>query len=102
MARTKKSFYERARTSPSRYFDRPQEVVDHPDLLLTQKIDILRSWYRDATELAVAEEEGMGGGENENLDEVRACLRHLGIDSGDLRPSWTKHGSNPPFPTSRA
>lgn len=101
MAFTKSGFYESALTSPTRYFDRPQEVVDHPDLLKEQKIDILRSWYRDGTELSVAEEEGMGGGEDEHLDEIRACLRKLGIENGELLPSLTKHGSNPPFSDSR-
>lgn len=102
MAEARREFYERARTSPTRYFHRPEEIVDHPDLSRTQKIDILHAWYLDASNLSVAEEEGMGGGEDENLDEIRACLRMLGIDNGDLRPSPTKHGSNPPFSDERA
>lgn len=100
MAKLEDDFYMKARTSPSRYFHHPEEVLDHPDLSRAQKIDILHAWSLDATNLSVAEEEGMGGGEKQYIDDVRTCLKILGVGSEKLRPSPTKHGSNPPFSTS--
>ena len=69
---------ERALLDPASSFDAPQDVVQSPDLSRTQKIEILCRWAYDARELAVAEEEGMVGGEPTNdLDAVVAALNNL-------------------------
>lgn len=39
-----------------------------------QKIEILRRWVYDATQLAVAENDAMGGGEAAEIDVVVAAL----------------------------
>lgn len=69
---------QQARLDPGSVFGGPEEVVEAPDLTAEQKRDILRRWEYDARGLAVAEEEGMGGGEASVLDRIEAALRALG------------------------
>ncbi len=63
--------------NPGSVFETPEEVLDHPDLSRQQKIDVLRRWEYDATELAVAEEEGMVGGEPVMLARILVALSSL-------------------------
>ena len=65
---------DQALSCPTCVFRRPEDVVQHPTLTRAQKIEILRRWVDDATELAVAENEGMGGGEAVGIDVVMAAL----------------------------
>ena len=65
---------DQALSCPTCVFRRPEDVVEHPTLTRAQKIEILRRWVYDATELAVAENEGMGGGEAAGIDVVMAAL----------------------------
>lgn len=63
---------------PSRQFDEPHHVVDHPGLDCQQKRRILRQWELDAKLLSTAEVEGMSGGEENKLRRVKLALKRLG------------------------
>lgn len=73
---------ERARLDPSAVFGAPEQVLATPQLTRDEKIEILRRWSYDAGELAVAEEEGMGGGEPALLDRILAALDQLESQAG--------------------
>jgi len=62
---------------PTRHFDRPDEVLTHPDLSYHDKRRILESWKLDAQRLADSTDENMTGGEEDNLREVSRALVHL-------------------------
>ena len=68
---------EKARLDPAAVFTTPEELRDHRALSREQKIEILRRWAYDASELAVAEEEGMGDGEPIMLSRVLRVLDAL-------------------------
>lgn len=82
---------ETALLDPASSFSRPEDVLSRRDLRLRDKIEILSRWAYDATELAVAEEEGMGDGEASNLGAVLAALHSVtgGFDTEHTDP--TKH-----------
>ncbi|MBZ0071468.1 MAG: hypothetical protein WCY26_10495 [Thiohalobacteraceae bacterium] len=63
--------------NPASVFTSPEEVVEHPELTLTEKIRVLRSWEYDAAEIAVAEEEGMQGPDNDLLRRILLALAGL-------------------------
>lgn len=69
-----KTQLEKARLDPGSIFTNPEELRDHPGLTREQKIEILRRRAYDASELAVAEEEGMVGGESSHLDQILSVL----------------------------
>ncbi len=81
----------RALLDPAGTFDSPEEVVKSAGLSRDRKLEILCIWAYDAAELAVAEEEGMGGGELSQLDAVMSALNGLtgGYESERVAP--TKH-----------
>ncbi len=62
---------------PTSIFACPSDVCDEQSLTRDQKIKILRRWEYDARELQVAEEENMGGGPEDVLDEVLLALHRL-------------------------
>ncbi len=62
---------------PTSIFACPSDVCDEQSLTRDQKIKILRCWEYDARELQVAEEENMGGGPQDVLDEVLLALHRL-------------------------
>ena len=68
---------EQAMLDPTSVFARPDDVCDEQSLTRNQKIKILRRWEYDARELEVAEEENMGGGPPDVLDEVLKALHRL-------------------------
>ena len=74
---------------PSSSFLRPDDVIGDPRLRRQQKIEILCRWAYDAAELAVAEEEGMNGGEASNLQEILNALISItgGFDSKRSGPT---------------
>ena len=49
----------RALLDPQDIFRTPDDVLSDRDLTVTQKIEVLRRWEYDASEVSVAEEEGM-------------------------------------------
>ncbi len=78
---------------PASVFPRPQDVVDDPNLEIGQKIEVLCRWAYDASELAVAEEEGMNGGVPNDVHAVMLALHHImsEVDAGYTSP--TKHAA---------
>lgn len=84
---------EQALFDPASVFRRPDDVVEHPSLAPRHKIEILCRWAYDATQLAVAEEEGMGGSELVAIGSILAALHRLtgGYDTEHTAP--TKHAS---------
>lgn len=72
--------YDTALLDPTSAFDAPEAVLAEAGLSRAQKIEILRRWEYDASELAVAEEEGMpqGGDENSLLYRILAALDQIG------------------------
>ena len=79
-----------ALSNPSKFFTAPREVVAHPALSRSVKIDILRQWETDARLMAVAEEENLTGGEASQLSAVVNALISLGdsekMPDGDAHP----------------
>ena len=69
--------FETTLNDPSEIFASPQEVLDHAELSIEQKADILRRWKDDAVEAAVALEEGMPGPESDLLRQVLLAIRRL-------------------------
>lgn len=63
---------------PSRQFEQPDHVVDHPGLTDEQKQKILKQWELDAKIMSTAEGEGMAGGEESKLRRVKAAIKRLG------------------------
>ena len=82
----------RALLDPGSMFESPEELLRLGSISSDLKIEILSSWAYDASELAVAEEEGMGGGEGSGIEPVIAALDAItgGFDSEHVAP--TKHG----------
>lgn len=71
------AWLDRALRDPASVFASPEAVAGHPGLSPAQKIEILRSWEYDAAELAVAEEEGMRGPDNNLLQRIIQTLAGL-------------------------
>jgi hypothetical protein len=76
--------FEELLKDPSRFYNKPQAVVDDKTLTAEQKSALLESWAADEQRLLVATEENMGGGENSRLDEVLEVLGRL--RNPDFRP----------------
>lgn len=70
-------------------YGQPEDVLADPALTQGQKADILMRWEYDAAEHAVALEEGMPGGNGEELQRVLTALRALtgSIDVEHTGPS---------------
>lgn len=87
---------EKAVAQPWKVYAAPEEVLTDEKLSTSEKRRILESWERDARELAVAEEENMGGGEPNMLDRVVTALTQLPADAEEQpRGPATMHGSQP-------
>ena len=87
--------FDRAVTRPWAVYKAPEDVLADTTLSDAQKRRILESWERDARELAVAEEENMGGGEPNDLDRVLQALAKLPAPEERPRGPATMHGSQP-------
>ncbi len=66
---------------PASVFDVPETVERHPDLSRDQKIEILRRWELDETNVDVAADEGMPGGDSKLLRRIVLALERLGATS---------------------
>lgn len=62
---------------PKQHFATPEAVVASTELGTEAKIAILERWRWDAMRLSDSEQEGMGGGENTELDAVERLLLEL-------------------------
>jgi hypothetical protein len=69
--------YQKALLDPASSFANPEELEGRADLTKEQKIELLRRWEYDASEVAVAEEEGMVGGQPLMLRRVLLALERL-------------------------
>lgn len=69
---------EKALLDPTSVFANPEEVRDHAELTTAQKIEVLRRWEYEESEVAVAEEEGMVDGNPLLLRRVLLALEDLG------------------------
>ena len=78
-----------AMKDPSRQFDQPDHVVDHPGLTDEEKKKILKQWELDAKIMSTAEGEGMAGGEESKLRRVKSAIKRLG------RPAKTNGAAAP-------
>jgi hypothetical protein len=83
----------KALMDPASVFSQPREIVGNSVLPRDVKLRLLRQWERDARGLAVAEEEGMSGGEESMLGRVRHAIQALGEDEPEAAAPATKHGS---------
>jgi hypothetical protein len=83
----------KALMDPASVFSQPREIVGNAVVPRDVKLRLLRQWERDARGLAVAEEEGMSGGEESMLGRVRHAIQALGEDEPEAAAQATKHGS---------
>lgn len=84
---------ERALLNPGSVFATPEDLVACEGLSKQQKIEILRRWEYDASESAVAVEEGMPDGNGELLQRILLAIQQLsgGIDMEQVPPT-KQHG----------
>ena len=79
--------YDQALKNTKKIFELPMEVVETESLTTEQKLKVLKRWEADATDLEVASNENMTGGESSRLGEVRKAIHDLcereGIDEKD-------------------
>jgi hypothetical protein len=77
---------------PGRYFPEPQDIVDAAHIDRSAKLKLLDQWEHDARSLAVAEEEGLSGGETPMLGRIRRAQHQLGQGEPASFSGATKHG----------
>jgi hypothetical protein len=93
MGRKATSDFETALQNPAKCFETPQHVLDDPQLSVTQKRKILHQWEQDARLLSVAEEEGMGGGEESMLHRVMRALEAVNGSRDEHATTGSKLGN---------
>ncbi len=71
---------DRALLDPGSVFATPEAVLAHAGLTQQQKIEILQRWEYDASDVAVAEEEGMPGDNGDVLRRILLALSELTDD----------------------
>lgn len=69
---------EQALLDPGSVFGRPEELLEAEGLSTEQRIAILRRWEYDASEVCVAVEEGMPGGNADLVHRILVALEQLG------------------------
>ena len=82
----------RALLDPASEFETPDAVLAAASLTKPEKIEILRRWEYDASELGVAEEEGMPSRPRVTVAQVLQALRQLGVDIDVGHSPPTKQG----------
>lgn len=92
MGRKVNSDFEAALQNPAKCFETPQHVLNDPKLTVTQKRKLLEHWEQDARLLAVAEEEGMGGGEESMLHRVKRAMEAIGVEQSEQGGTGSKLG----------
>ncbi len=71
---------DKAMLDPGSVFASPEVLLQHDSLTTDQKIEILRRWAYDASEVCVAVEEGMPDGESDLLRRIMLALTRLAGD----------------------
>lgn len=93
MIQNEPSRQDRPHSDPALATAGPQEILHHPALTRKEKIELLRSRQYDAAEIAVAEEEGMQGPENDPMRDILLALAELVDHESDEPVAPTKqHG----------
>ncbi len=92
--------FAKAKANPSKFFERPNDVLNDHALSRAQKIELLHQWELDARLMSVAEEENMSGAEPTYLQEVVKALISLGDEAHIKSDTATgtaaaKHGDAP-------
>ena len=89
------SFATEAVNNPTRYYQRPRQVIQDRRLNRNEKLAILEAWELEARSLSVASEENMGGGEPTLLSEVVQARIALGEQADPKQDigAPTKHGA---------
>lgn len=82
----------RALLDPPDLFASPQDVLADGSFAKAQKIEILRRWEYDASEISVAEDEGMPAKNGELLQHIMRALDELGAEVDAERRPPTKQG----------
>lgn len=78
--------YAKALDDPAAQFAAPLDIVADQTLTDAQKIALLRQWQHDESEIAVATEEGMPGGESALLQQISAALAKLDPEGAGRAP----------------
>jgi hypothetical protein len=84
---------DKAISQPWTVYNVPEDVLADDRLSEAQKRRVLEGWERDARELAVAEEENMGGGEPNMLSGVLQALGKLPAEAEHPHGPAAKHGT---------
>jgi protease I len=82
----------KALLNPAGSFAEPHDVVKLEGVDDATKVEILRQWESDARALASAEDEGMGGGEESKLEDVRKAVHAIIPPEAADVGTPTKHG----------
>ena len=82
----------KALLDPPAVFEKPAEVLADATLTNEQKVEILRRWEYDASEVSVAEEEGMPANDGQVLQQIMCALRDLVGEIDTERTPPTKQG----------
>jgi len=84
--------YGQALLDPGSVFNQPEDVLTHPALSREQKIEILRRWTYDASEVCVATEEGMRNGNGDLLRRIMVALDRLADVNMEHSGPTKQHG----------
>jgi hypothetical protein len=89
------SFASEAVNNPTRFYQRPRQVIQDRRLNRNEKLAILEAWELEARSLSVAAEENMSGGEPTLLSEVVQARIALGEQTDPRQDNGapTKHGA---------
>jgi hypothetical protein len=71
------SRYHEALRTPSEVYERPEAVLRDEALDDAQKLEILSHWEAEAVQLQESEGEGMDGGEQSLLGEIKQAIAEL-------------------------
>jgi hypothetical protein len=82
----------RALLDPPDVFNSPKDVLADKDFTKAQKIEVLRRWEYDASEISVAEDEGMPARNGELLQHIMRALAELGAEIDPERRPPTRQG----------
>lgn len=89
---TEEKRLKKALLDPPDVFESPEGILADEGFTRDQKIEILRRWEYDASEISVAEDEGMPARNGELLQQIMSALGELGAEiNADRRPP-TKQG----------
>ena len=69
---------DRAMKDPSSVFSSPDEIASSTVLTKEQKLELLEVWKQNAIQLQRAASEGMDGGEDNRLSQVKKAIEKVG------------------------